>query len=305
MIKNEELINKVNNVYLNLRSNENSRISYLQDKLYSNSEYVSVANEIGKTKLLISKAKANVISDDVNLLVKKLETLNEKKRKIIDNIGINKDFLKPVYKCEKCRDTGFVGGDRCECFFRYLKSVTLETLGIEETINVNYETIPNGLENHYALSNDFINNFNDAKVKNLVFLGKVGTGKTVLAKQISNKLSNENYSTVFLTSTELNLIFLKLHLGEIDRSIVNDILTTCDLLVIDDLGTEPIYRNVTVEYLLSLLSTRLNKNKKFVITTNLAPNEILNKYTERLYSRLSDKTKTRIVPFTINDLRLK
>ena len=65
------------------------------------------------------------------------------------------------------------------------------------------------------------------------------------------------------------------------------------------------YKNVTVEYLLTVISTRLDANKPFIITTNLSTSELLDRYNERLISRLSDKTKTRFIPFNLEDLRRK
>ena len=78
-----------------------------------------------------------------------------------------------------------------------------------------------------------------------------------------------------------------------------------DLLVIDDLGTEPLYKNVTIEYLLSLISNRLENNKHFIITTNLSSAELIERYNERLISRLSDKTKNLHIPFKTKDFRTK
>ena len=132
----------------------------------------------------------------------------------------------------------------------------------------------------------------------------MGTGKTYLASSIVGELNKRKVLTVFLTSNELNSIFLKMHRQEIDRELVFDILTACDLLVIDDLGTEPLYNNVTAEYLLSIISERLDKKKHFIITTNLTKSEILNRYSERFLSRISDKKQTAIIPFNGKDLRI-
>ena len=305
MIKNEELINKVNNIYLNLRSRESSRIAYVEDKLYSYKEYISIVNDIGKTKLSISKAKHLGKTDEVKLNTEKLNILNEKKVKFLENIGINEDILKPRHKCNLCSDTGYINGKRCSCFYKYLQLVTLKALNVENDYINKFKTVPLELTKHYKLANDYVEKFPNNLVNNFIFTGKAGTGKTVLSKKIVDDINAKNYSAIFLTATELNQIFLKMHLDEIDKLLVSDILSNCDLLVIDDLGTEPIYTNVTIEYLLDLISTRLNKSKDFIITTNLTPAEINNRYNERFYSRLSDKTKTNIMPFTFDDLRRK
>ena len=81
-------------------------------------------------------------------------------------------------------------------------------------------------------------------------------------------------------------------------------LTDCDLLVIDDLGTEQIYKNVTLEYLLSTISERILAQKHTIITTNLTPEELLDRYGDRLYSRLMDKRIGRAIKFPDTDFRL-
>ena len=78
-----------------------------------------------------------------------------------------------------------------------------------------------------------------------------------------------------------------------------------DLLVIDDLGSEPRYRNVTCEYLLLVLEERSSRKLSTVITTNLSPDDIMRQYNERIYSRMCDKRGSLFLPFTGDDLRLK
>ena len=108
---------------------------------------------------------------------------------------------------------------------------------------------------------------------------------------------------IFLTAVKANDLFLKYHTSDqADRKLVFSLLTDCDLLIIDDLGTEPVLRNVTVEYLTSILSERLTNKNPFIITTNLTPEEMIKRYTERLVSRLSDSS-TAIMPFNGKDKR--
>ena len=94
-----------------------------------------------------------------------------------------------------------------------------------------------------------------------------------------------------------------MHTSQIDRNLTFEVLSNSDLLIIDDLGTENLFKNVTVEYLLSLISSRLERNKHFIITTNLTAKELLDRYNERFLSRLSDKTKTLFLPFNTEDVR--
>ena len=77
-----------------------------------------------------------------------------------------------------------------------------------------------------------------------------------------------------------------------------------DCLLIDDLGTEPIKRNITLEYLYLILNERLNSNKKTIITTNLNLEEILSRYGERIFSRIANKKTSKCFQMQGNDLRL-
>jgi DNA replication protein DnaC len=112
------------------------------------------------------------------------------------------------------------------------------------------------------------------------------------------------YTVIFLTAFKLNEIFLRYHLDHRDggRDYLENIYG-CDLLVIDDLGTENIFKNVTVEYLLSLISERMFSGAHTLITTNLDGVQLMSRYGERLYSRLTDKRKTYIFQFTGKNLR--
>ena len=82
-----------------------------------------------------------------------------------------------------------------------------------------------------------------------------------------------------------------------------DSLLDPDLLIIDDLGTEPVLRNVTKEYLLAVIQERMLKHKATLISTNLSPEQIFDRYGERLFSRITHKGKSLLINIEGNDLR--
>lgn len=124
----EQLVNKVNAKYLELKTQEEFRISKLNEKLAKAPEFKSVENEIGKTKFNLAKAEYdNNLALQLKLKTD-LENLNVKKSKILDSIGINEENLKPKYVCKECQDTGYVNGVRCNCFYEYLEEFTAENL---------------------------------------------------------------------------------------------------------------------------------------------------------------------------------
>ncbi len=302
MIKLEKLYDKINN-YFKVKKSENFTMqAYLEDRLLNDENYANISSKLGKLNYKIASLDFNGKTEEANKLKIERDRLTKEKTEIYNKYLSE---LKVNYNCNLCKDTGFYNGKRCKCYYALLTKYTLESLKVKERVYPTFTSdIPNGLEKHYEFSKKYVEKFPNTEVKNFVFLGKVGTGKTHLASTIVGELNKKKALTVFLTSNELNSIFLKLHRQEIDRELVFDILTACDLLVIDDLGTEPLYNNVTAEYLLAIISERLDKNKHFIITTNLTTSEILNRYNERFLSRISDKKLTAIIPFNGKDLRL-
>jgi DNA replication protein DnaC len=80
-------------------------------------------------------------------------------------------------------------------------------------------------------------------------------------------------------------------------------LSEIDVLMIDDLGSEPLMQNVTVEQLFNLLNERLDKGLSTVISTNLTMEELQGRYTERIASRLRDKNNWKVITLEGKDIR--
>ena len=301
MLKSKILIEKVNSHYFDLQTQHNSINDYNNQILLSDENYINFSNELGKLKF--SLAKAQYLGD--NAKVSELQTKISRTEKLIETLKSTLPLAKIEYNCEICKDTGVINGERCKCFYKHLTEFALDSLGVLEIENVDFSslTIDKNLVKQYKVIKNYADNFPNTQISNLVLSGKVGTGKTTFAKCIYSTIKKTNNVCVFLSATELNGIFLKVHTSVADRNVNFDLLTKADLLVIDDLGTENIYKNVTVEYLLALISTRLDRNKPFIITTNLTNKELLERYNERLLSRLSDPKKTLFIPFFTNDLR--
>ena len=303
MIKSNKILEKVKDYYQSLRSRNQTAQLNIEEKLLSNEKYLHTVNEIGKINYQIAKASFQNEIEKVAKLEIELENLQKIK---IEIESLPEYQVNLVYSCDICKDNGYINGKRCACFNKALIKTALLELGVNESSKVSFSSsIPTPLKKHYAIMQDYANNFPSVDVNNYVFIGSPGTGKTYLSKCVENEVLTKGYSAIFLTATDLINIFLKIHLSEVDKSLILDILSNCDLLIIDDLGTEPMYKNVTVEYLLTVISTRLDNSKPFIITTNLSTSELLDRYNERLISRLSDKTKTRFIPFNLEDLRRK
>lgn len=304
MIKSTSIKTKILDYYKYLQNRKSSYDIMVENLLLKNENYVNIENQIGKIKFEIAKAYFDKNNEIENTLEIKLKDFENQKSKIKSKIL---EGVKPYkYDCEICKDSAFLNGKPCKCYNDKVVKYCFDTLGLKK---VNYPSFSQGIySENKVLSNKLIKyceDFPNNKILNFVFFGKSGTGKTHLAKCIANEVELKGNSVLFLSATDLNYVFLKMHLGEIDKIAVLDVLKQCDLLVIDDLGTEPIFTNVTIEYLLDLISSRISYQKHFIITTNLSSSEIISRYNERIQSRLSDKTTTAILPFKHDDFRKK
>lgn len=137
---------------------------------------------------------------------------------------------------------------------------------------------------------------------NHILSGAAGTGKTHAAQIVGAKLLSRGFSVFYTTAFSLVQRF-KDYIFNFERDAL-DFLFTCDLLIIDDLGTEPKIKNISDEYLLNVINERMANNMPFIITTNLSPEDILARYDERLTSRILSKQTSVVIEMKSKDLRL-
>jgi DNA replication protein DnaC len=154
----------------------------------------------------------------------------------------------------------------------------------------------------YDLFGKYIAGFPPCKTPNLVLCGAVGTGKTHSAQVIGANLLKNGFSVICTTAFALVERF-KNYIFNFESSAL-DHLFTCDLLIIDDLGTEPKIKNITDEYLLNVINERMASGMPFIITTNLSPTDIEARYDERLTSRILSKQTSVVIEMKSKDLRL-
>ncbi len=217
---------------------------------------------------------------------------------------------------KKCNDTGFVTNGMCECYKKRRNEELLKQSGLTLSKNTSFENFDTKictnkkqaelLEKLKNILQTFAENYPNIKKRNILISGTTGVGKTYLSECLANKLSEKNYSVCFVTAFDLNNMLLKYHTS-FDANKHTNIapLLDSDFLFIDDLGTEPILKNVTLNYLYLILSERDRHQKPIIITTNLLPENILDRYGERNYSRLSNKQTSLVVHLDGDDLRLK
>ncbi|MGI6176398.1 MAG: ATP-binding protein [Christensenellales bacterium] len=216
--------------------------------------------------------------------------------------------LRPAYVCPDCEDTGYIGSLRCKCLLELLlKSgyIDLPLLDKQNFGTFDLKAFPTNeqralMDNLRQLFHDYAHRFPDTEKRNIYLYGEPGLGKTFLLCCLAKCVLERGYDVISHTSFHFFDRLRKFHIGQSDS--IRDLLT-CDLLIIDDLGTEPVYKNITVEYLFTVLNERITHNRHTVCATNLSPSEIMQRYGERVCSRLFDASCTHIRKLKGEDLR--
>lgn len=286
---------------------QNAKARAIADKAFAIDE-ISHAN-----KAYIDATFAAMTSDeDVSKTVEKARLDYQKALK---KYGFCEEDFESKPSCPLCNDTGYVDGKVCSCVWDLFIKNLKEECQIDERAKFSFDDCDlSKIKNQsqriqtselYDSMKKYVEKFPASKCKTLVFSGGVGTGKTCLASAMARAVVEKGYAVKFVSAYEFCSLMLTVHTSPISErnALLHDVLT-CDLLVIDDLGTEPMLKNVTVEYLLLTLEERQTKGRATIITTNLSGENILNRYGERIYSRLSHKQYSMIIRMQGNDLRL-
>lgn len=146
--------------------------------------------------------------------------------------------------------------------------------------------------------------FPDTKKRIFSLLGKSGTGKTFLASCAASAVVKKGYSAVFVTAFKFVSDAAKYHTTFDDtRDGFLQPYLDCDLMIIDDLGTEAVYKNITLEYLYLVINERQLAGKHTMITSNLSMDRLGERYGERIASRLLDKKTCYAAQFDGDDIR--
>ena len=284
---------------------------------------------INSAKLILGEDKLKRDIEKENLELK-LKALEEKYQNELNKIGITKIDFEPDFECKKCNDTGFIKKEdntleMCDCFKQKVINETYNESNILKLEEENFNTFDTGyysknidkekygidkspldnIMNILSESKKLCKNIDSRTQKNLLFTGNTGLGKTFLSNAMAYYLINEGKSVIYQTAPILmdKIVEYKFSYDKTlsSKSEYSKILN-CDLLIIDDLGTETM-SNMKFTELFNIINTRLLNNKKIVISTNLSLNELYNLYDERVMSRILGNFN--IYKFVGEDIRLK
>lgn len=282
------------------KQNKNRHMA--QERLAYVYEHVDGYRELDDSIASVSVAQGKKLLEgdesalsDLKLLLK---NLTESKTSLLKNAGLPEDYLAPVYDCPDCMDTGYAHGKKCHCFRQAEISLLYEQSNISKILDkenfsiLSYEyydgedltRFKNAVEN----CKKFINNFN-FDYHNLFFYGTVGTGKSYLSGCIAKELLETGHSVIYFSAAGLFEALSQLSFDYKSKEELHSMyedLYQCDLLIIDDLGTELTNNFVTSQFF-SCLNERHMRRKSTIISTNLSLEELRNRYSDRIFSRIT------------------
>lgn len=259
---------------------------------------------------------AEIMSD----LQKNTEKLVKEKNKILNKAGIPSEFLDEIYNCPLCKDKGSYDNKWCECYYAKLQkfmqkksninthkmncfdkfNVSLYSDKVDEVFGVSPR---DNAKEIYETALKYAN-LDESTSRQLLLYGKTGLGKTFTSDCIARVFIKKGKSVYYTSAPRLFTIFEDYKFGrnttEEAKRII-DYISSVDLLIIDDLGTE--FRTQYIDSILfDIINSRTNENKHMIISTNLEPAQIETAYSGRISSRIMGHFE--LLLFFGEDLRL-
>ena len=301
-----------------------------EDRLRENREHLAAAYERVPRLRQIDRqlrltmamaAKAAFAGGDAQELMAKAKAENQAlqhERQWLLDANFEEGYLDETPICHKCSGLGFVGSSMCECLLELCrqeqkKELTFLSAGRESFDQFRLDYYPDRvdarmgisprmiMEKSYQTCRRYAMGFT-MKSGNLLFSGNTGLGKTFLSACIARAVADQGYSVVYESAGHL---FSALEKARFEASDENRRAAArysdCDLLIVDDLGTELPGQFVTAA-LYSLINDRLLEGKPMIISTNLTEDDLVKRYNPQIASRL--RGSFRRVAFVGEDIRL-
>jgi DNA replication protein DnaC len=278
-----------------------------------------ILSEMGKPE------EANNSLDISAKLASEFEKIGKELRRRLVLAGLPEDYLEPIYSCKICKDTGKVGfpnSTQCECAEKLLAVKLLRDggMGLNESEsfavfdrNVFADDAPadgrgKSQRDHMdwvrAGCERYADSFPNNAKPNMLFSGESGLGKTFLLNCIGNRLRERAIPSLRITSYDLMEQLRENHIGRDRRGALGH-LYEAPLLMIDDLGSEPIFENLSIPGLFQIVNERTSNGKHLIVSTNLTRTQFEARYTERISSRVFDTENSAVILFFGKDVRLR
>ena len=246
-------------------------------------------------------------------------SLQRERAALLEDMGYPADYLEDKPACSLCGDTGYTRSGVCACLKQYYAREQLAELSrllplgearfdtfrfdlYDSAVWDSYGVSPRAnMERNFDVCRDFARQFSRGS-GSLLLSGGTGLGKTFLLNCMAQRVLERGYSVVVISAYKLTETLRRYLFNGDGAEQVQDILT-CDLLAIDDLGSEPMMRGVTVGSIYHVISERHNASRPMILSTNCSVQQLYEKYEDRIAARLCDQSRMTIIEFIGEDVR--
>ncbi|MDO4294668.1 MAG: ATP-binding protein [bacterium] len=279
--------------------------------------------QIGSTAVQQARLLLGGDKEALSKLRLALEELRREKRQLLEEGAYPADYMEMHYQCPDCKDSGYRDGKKCHCFLQaqmellYAQSNIREILKTENFRQFTYRYYDDSkiverlgmtqrvyMQRVVEQCKEYIRRFPSEK-GSILFTGTTGTGKTFLSNCIAAELIERCFSVLYFSATDLFDVFSKNRFESKNPEDMQEMyrhILDCDLLVIDDIGTELI-NTFTTSQLFYCINERLNRKKGTIVTTNLPLNRLRDEFTDRIASRIMSKYQ--MIPLVGEDIRIQ
>ena len=276
-----------------------------------------IDRELSATGIKLMGAALGVSHASVDEIRAGVVKLRAERAALLAAAGYPENYSEPHYECEKCQDTGYVDGYMCSCMKQRLIMAGYESSGIARLMqNETFDTFSldyyaddrRNLENMryiYQTMRRFAETFDPKSSKSIALFGGTGLGKTHLSTAAAKVIIERGFDVVYTGAIGMFSDFKKVRFGNAsgrESGEDTDRYFDCDLLIIDDLGSE-VANQFTVSCLYDVINTRINKGLPMILSTNLRQEELRQRYWDRITSRIFGEFVTLMLTGT--DVRAK
>jgi DNA replication protein DnaC len=296
--KYEEVLKRYQSKNLEAKNAAEARAQELRNKFPEIAEMDAILSKTA-IRIISASSSGDNVQQKVNSILEEVAAINEARTAFLIEKGYPGDYSDVKYECPICKDTGYVDGKMCSCLKKELAVAGYQSSGIYKLIQKeNFDNFDfsyytgddrNNIENIYAASKDFAETFTKNEMKNLLFIGGTGLGKTHLSTSIAKVVIDKGFDVVYETAQKVFKDYEDERFGRAQKNTEGEYPSAkyedCDLLIIDDLGAE-MQSQFNSSALYGIINTRINSEKSTIISTNLTQGEMLDRYSDRITSRL-------------------
>lgn len=251
----------------------------------------------------INRLRSLLSEDTETPASSKIVDISVRRKALLTKAGYPADYLDPIFSCEACQDTGYIASpsgasEKCHCFKQQELALLYEQSNIQDLLaKENFSTLSyeycqgedlERLKRAVGKSLSFVKNFS-SEYQNLLFYGTVGTGKSFLSGCIANELLQKGFSVVYFSASGFFETIARYSFDKNEKETLYNFykqLYNYDCVIVDDLGTE-LTNSFVATALFTCLNERNLRKKATIISTNLSLEELRDRYSDRVFSRIT------------------